>query len=163
MRARWYNIQACVTQGVKECKAFNSQVIQRCFEMRAIGQSGDGSLLGHTIHVPGWQLRAEALSDIRNGYGVAQAQASQGTIFRQRTQHNDLLPPGGIHQLNRRVRLVRKDKAPVRLIDYEHCANPLTGFCYKLDVMSVSPGAGRVVRIAEPDQGGLLPADPGSD
>ena len=35
------------------------------------------------------------------------------------------------------VRLVRKDKAPVRLIDYEHRACSLAGFCYKLDVMSV--------------------------
>ena len=122
---------------MEEYTTFNGQMIQRCCEMPAVSQSGDGSRLGHTIHVPGWQLRAETLGDSRGGYGVTQAQAGQGTIFRQRTQHNDLPPPAGIHQLDRRVRLVRKDKAPVRLIDHEHCAGPLAGFCYKLDVLSV--------------------------
>src|SRR6266849_6342997 len=100
--------------------------------MGAIGQSGDGSLLGHTVHVPGRQLRAEPLGDIWSGYGVSQAQAGQGKIFRQRTQHNDMRPSGGTYQLDGRVRLVRKNKAPVCLIDHKQRASPLTSFYYKL-------------------------------
>src|SRR5438270_2328664 len=105
--------------------------------MGAIGQSGDGSFLSHTIHVPGWQLCAETLSDIWGSHGVSQPYSGQGKIFRQRAQHNDLLSAGGIHQLDRRVRLVWKGEAPVCLTDHEHRANPLAGFGYIIDVMSV--------------------------
>jgi hypothetical protein len=56
MGARWHYLQPAVLQSTKECLAFESQGLQRCFQMDAVSQCSDTCSLGYTVHIPGWQL-----------------------------------------------------------------------------------------------------------
>ena len=124
----------------------------------------DARRLCRRTDIPGWQLSRRCGDSIAGGGDeVAEAQARERKILRQRAEDDDFRHRSAADQLRRGERLGRDEEPPVRFIDDE----PRADLPARIgNLRQIDPGranSGRVVRVAEPDERGPLIAEPGGD